>query len=155
MKRFLLSLSMLAAMAVALAGNSEPQKRHIYIFGGGISFSDSLAYITEIQDIDAYIQSNGFLNDRSLYTLQLNNHLVSKRGREHITCAVFFSTKKAKAEKKREKLKKKYRTGFLGMRLIELRADEFHFTTEEWVPPLTTETVEPNPAADKPKKKKK
>ena len=154
MKRILLSLSLLVAVAVAMAGNSVPRQQKVYMFGVGLSFIDSLVYVTEVQEVNAYIQPNGFLNDRSLYTLQLNNYFVSKRGREHITCAVFFSTKKPKAEKKRDKIKKKYRTGFLGTQLRDLRPDEFQFMPEEWVPPLE-DNNEQKPKEDKPKKKKK
>ena len=154
MKRVLLTLSLFAVMAVAIAGNSAPRQQKVYMFGVGLTFIDSLVYVTEVQEVDAYIQPNGFLSERSLYTLQLNNYFVSKRGREHITCAVYFSTKKPKADKKREKIKKKYRSGFLGMQLRELRTDEFHFTPEEWVAPLV-DNDKPKQKADKPKKEKK
>ena len=154
MKRILLSLSLLAVMAVAIAANSQPRQQKVYMFGVAQSFTDSLAYITDIQEVDAYIMPNGFLSERSLYTLQLNNYLVTYRGREHMTCAVFFNTKKSKAEKKMDKVRKKYRKGFLGTKLIELRIDEFKFKPEEWVAPYVNGDEE-KPKEEKKKKKKK
>ena len=154
MKRFLLSLSLLTVVAVAMAGNTQPRHKKVYMFGVGQSFTDSLAYVTEVQEIEAYIMPNGFLSERSLYTLQLNNYLVAKRDREHMTCAVFFNTSKSKADKKLDKIRKKYRKGFLGTRLIELRIDEFQFKPEEWVAPYDN-SGEEKPKEEKPKKKKK
>ena len=108
MKRPCLSLCLLFAMLSGIrAASSKTRQQTVYIFGMATSFVDSVAYITEVQELNAYVQSNGFLADRSLYTLQLNNYFVGRQGQEHMTCAVFFKKKKASAEKARDKIRKK------------------------------------------------
>jgi hypothetical protein len=89
--------------------------------------------------------------------LQLNNHLSTKeRMTGNLTCAVFFNKNKAKAEKRLQKISKRYRTNS-DLTVRFLGKDEFTFETEEWVEPYTAEDAEGNaqPTADTTKKKGK
>lgn len=103
------------------------------MFGFGASFTDSVAYITEVHPVTpAYIEtSTGFLYDRSLYALQLRNFMEEKYQLVNPTCVVFFSTKKKKMASKREKLRKRYldAEGFTLMRLPE---ELFTFIPEDF-----------------------
>ena len=149
-KRSLLCLLLLAAVVLTGRGQTgrQPVERDIYVFGFATSFADSAAFITEVQPLRAYIKSNGFLANRSLYSLQLENYLMSAKHRENMTCAVFFSTKRSKAEKKYQKVGKRFRENQIS-ELQKLRNDEFHFEPEE----LTEETAVYGEVA--PEKKKK
>lgn len=133
-------LAITAVVAFA-ATPTKPVKQRVYMFGAAVSFTDSVAVMTDLQAIDAYIMPNGFLADRSLYTLQFNNYLVAKQMREHLTCAVFFDKNKAKVEKRYQKVRKKYRESS-HLVLESLGVDLFRFTPEEWV---DTEIIESSP----------
>lgn len=155
MKRICFSLYLVVAFSVAvLAASGKPKQQPVSMFGVGMSFVDSVVYITEVHPVEAFVMPNGFLADRSLYALQLSNHLSDKMGLNNTTCAVFFSTKPAKAEKKHAKLLKKYNRGFQGMALRLLRQDDFRFVPQEWVETIV-ETQTPNVKDKKEKNGKK
>lgn len=107
------SLKYLAvALLVALATGAEAkdiQVPHLYMFGFSASFQDSTLYFTDIQDIPgAWIdKKTKFLKERENYSYQLKNYLT-EQGQPNRVCMVIFSTKKAKAEKKYNKLLKRY-----------------------------------------------
>lgn len=125
---------------VALAATVAPRRQQVYMFGCALSFNDSVIIMTDLQPVEAYMMPNGFLADRSLYSLQLNNYMVGQLQRENMTCAVFFDKKKTRLEKKYQKIRRKYRTGS-DFVLQSLGVDAFRFQTEEWVDPIVEETV--------------
>ena len=108
---------------------AKARRQQMYMFGVAASMRDSVAYITDLQNIEAYVYANGFLADRSLYSLQLNNFMVGKKNSENMTCAVFFSKSKSKAEKKFQKVRKKYRDKH-NIFMEPLGKDVFRFVTE-------------------------
>ncbi len=125
------------ALLIALVSTgtilAKPKKRVVYMFGVSVSFTDSVAYITEIQRMDpVYIESKtGFLYDRSIYSQQLQMFMDEKMGRPNTTCTVFFSKKKKKMENKYLKVMKNYKKrNKLNMRQLE--SGTFKFKPEEW-----------------------
>ena len=132
---------------------SSVKQMPVYMFGFAASFADSTAYMTDLQAVDAFLLSNGFLADRSLYSLQFNNYLVAKLRCENMTCAVFFNKSKSKMEKKFQKVRKKYRENEAVV-LKPVGVDEFKFQTEEYVEPSPTED-QPKVTANQEKKTKK
>lgn len=152
MRRVLvLAVAVAAVVAVAMGAGTMPQKQRVYMFGFAASFVDSVCVMTDLQEVDAYVMPNGFLADRSLYSLQLNNHLVSNQMLENLTCVVFFDKNKSKAEKKYQKLRKRYREDE-NVTLQSLGIDQFRFEAEEWVEPEAV--VEPKPEPETKGKKK-
>lgn len=136
MKRTLLTLLFAAALLQVAA--YEPLRKRVYLFGFATSFTDSVAYITEIQTLDsAYVHYNGFLDSRSLYALQLDQYLAGT-GREGLTCVVFFNKKKSKVEKKFLEVKKKH-AAMHGVAVSPVTQNEFQFQLEPWVEPQITE----------------
>jgi len=133
-RKFFLSILFAGIALVAAFGatGTKPIKQRVYMFGAALSFTDSVAVMTDLQGVDAYIMPNGFLADRSLYTLQFNNFLVSNQMRENMTCAVFFDKNKAKAEKKFQKVRRKYRESS-HLVLQSVGVDLFRFEPEEWL----------------------
>ena len=132
-RTFFCALGLLMLAAVGFAGSMKrPQKQRVYMFGFAASFVDSVAYMTDLQGVDAYLMPNGYLADRSLYALQFNNHVVSKEGKEIITSAVFYDKKKSKLEKKYQKVRKKYRENHAVI-LQSVGVDQFRFEPEEYM----------------------
>jgi len=130
----------LLALYVGMVSAYEPMKRKIYMFGVAASFTDSVAFITDVQSIDsAYVHYNGFLADRTLYAAQLNNFMQVNEKRQNMTCVVFFNKNKSKLEKKYLKVKKKYRHDH-GVSLMPLGRDVFQFKREDWVEPMAEGT---------------
>lgn len=120
----------------------KPKPLKVYMFGFAASFVDSVAYMTDLQPIDANVYANGFLDARSLYTLQFNNFLTVNKKRENMTCAVFFNKDKAKAEKRFQKLRRRYRENE-AIILTPVGVDEFKFKPEEYVEPVVEEVTQP------------
>lgn len=124
---------LLVAFMTAGAMHAKPKKRVVYMFGVSASFTDSIAYITDVQRMDpVYIESKtGFLYDRSIYSQQLQTFMEEKMGRPHTTCTIFFSKKKRKLENKYLKVIKFHKKrNSLNIRQMETGA--FKFVPEEW-----------------------
>ncbi len=126
-----------AVLSLNAAPGGTPDKRTVYMFGVAESFTDSVLFMTEVQEVEAYVHSNGFLANRSLYSLQLNNSIVTNQQIENVTCAVFFDKSLAKATKRWEKMNRRFREKGIAMPQT-LRADEFTFEAEEWMPETVT-----------------
>ena len=141
-----LLIAFLCGSLAPVAAARKPEMRRVYMFGFAASFKDSTACQTVMQVVDsAWIDpQHKFLMDRSLYSLQFNNYLVAKMGQGRLTCAVFFDKNKAKAEKKFQKVRNKYR-GMPNLILQSLGVDVFRFEPQEWVESEITETT-PVPA---------
>lgn len=151
MRKLLRCVLFLLLMIVAVSAEAKKQKggyQKVYCFGFASSFTDSLAYLTDVQELDsAYIMPNGFIADRQLYSLQLYAHVNDKRGVENPTTAFFFSTKAKPLAKKYQKVKKLYMQES-NLQLVIMGRDEFMFKPEEYVETLVTETVEDQPAEE-------
>ena len=128
-----LKYMVLALLLAATATTAEAKivvTEHMYIFGFSASFNDSILYITDIQDVQgaSYETKSDFLVGREYYSTQLKEFLAEKMGQPNRVCLVLFATTKKKAEKKYQKLKKKY-TGKDGIAhgLQYLSSDDFKF----------------------------
>lgn len=106
-KYMLMTLLFCVAMG-AEAKRVQPQ--HMYMFGFAASFTDSVVYITDIQDVQGawYDTKSKFLLGRDNYSLQLKDHFKDKMQMPDRICMVFFAKSMKKAEKKYLKLRKKY-----------------------------------------------
>ena len=162
-KRMMGCVALAVAAIMTMSGAStKVKKQTMYVFGLAASLTDSVVVLTDVQPIEGYVMPNGFLADRSLYSLQFNNYLLSKEQRNNMTCAVYFDKNRAKAEKKYQKLMRRYRDDHAGV-LMFLGTDEFQFKAEEWVEEVqevkSEETKGGDPKAkkakDKPEKAKK
>lgn len=146
---YLKSLIFLLLLCVACSAQAQKkaEMQKVYVFGFSSSFTDSLAYITDVQVLDsAYIEPNGFLADRVLYSLQLSGYLYEQRGLQNPTTAFFFADKRSKVEKKYLKVKRLQQKNS-NVKLIPLGVDEFRFRPEEYIEPGQTEYTEPEEAA--------
>ena len=108
----LIKLTLLALLiSIATAADAKKiQEPHVYLFGFSGSFTDSLIYITDIQDVQKAWMDNKtkFLLGRDNYSYQLKNYLSDQKQEPNRICVVFFAKTKKKAEKMYLKLRKKY-----------------------------------------------
>ncbi|MBR2115240.1 MAG: hypothetical protein IJ929_11340 [Prevotella sp.] len=129
LKLFVLTL-VLAAMATTVEAK-RVKTSHMYMFGFAASFVDSTLYLTDVQDVQGawYDTKDKCLMLRDSYSDQLKEYMKEKMGQPNRVCLVIFAKTKKKAEKKYQKLKKKYmsKDGIIhGMKY--LTAADFKFT---------------------------
>ena len=107
---------------------------HLYMFGLAASFTDTIVHFTAIQELDSvWIESkNDFLQERDSYSSQLREYLNQKQQMPRRTCIVFYSQKRAKLEKKFQKIMRLYTQSKDGLQHFDVRhidPQQFHFTT--------------------------
>lgn len=134
MKRFNISfLFFFAALVIGISCHAkdkvEPCK--VYMFGFSASFTDSLVYITDIQQVDSVMlePKTDFLVNRTAYGNQLQFFLAEKLDRGNTTCVVFFDKKRENLQKKYNKITKRYKNNNQTI-LKTLTQDEFKFKPE-------------------------
>lgn len=125
----ILRIALVAFFGTLIAGNAQAKskEKQVYAFTFGTCFNDSVVYLSAISPVpDGVIESKTkFLNNRSAYSNQFKFFLDSKNGHPH-TCAVFFSTKKEKLQKKYAKIRQKCNKN-KKKQLAELPATDFVF----------------------------
>ena len=94
-------------LTLATTAQAKLVQTKVYIFGMAASFNDSTSYITDVQEVDAWINDKGnFLYSRENYSYQLRDFLQSQ-GFVNPTCITCFALSRKKAEKKYATLLKK------------------------------------------------
>ena len=102
-----LTLSATAAPKEKKEKVAEPQR--VYMYGMSVNHHDSTVYITDVQDLDdIIINTDGSLQNYAGYSMQLKVYLEGTLGNVNQTCAVVYSYKKKKLEKRFIKTKKKF-----------------------------------------------
>lgn len=136
----------------SLSAKVEPTA--VYIFGFSASFTDSVAYITDIQRLDsAYIETKGgFLMDRVVYSDQLQTYLEAIKDMKNSTCVVFYHTKKKSLQAEYDKIRKRYGKDE-NVILKTMDGEPFRFQSPAYQP--VVKKVAPAEKADNPKKAKK
>ena len=124
-------LAMVMAATTTTAQAKQVQVDHMYMFGFSASFNDTILYLTDIQDVEGawYDTKAKALLARDSYSDQLKTYLSENKGLPNRVCLVIFATTKKKAEKKYQKLKKKYMSsdGIIhGMQYLTV--DDFKFS---------------------------
>ena len=155
---------LVALLCIVLSASAakKPEMTRIYMFGFAASFVDSVAYQTDIQQIDsAWLEpAHKFLVDRSLYSLQLQYYLESEEGRKNTICTVFFDKNPRKLLKRWSKVQRRYEKAD-GLKLMPLPAERFKFRAEEWKEtpiqgaPATNDAAPAKATKEKEKEKKK
>lgn len=136
--KYLALLLLLAPMALCAA--KLPHKQRVYMFGFAASFTDSIAYLTDVQRIDnAWVEGKGdFLVDRSLYSLQLQYFVEGRLKNTNAICSVFYHKKPRKLYKMWTKVRKRYEKAE-GLQLKPLAKEDFFFIPEEYKPIINEE----------------
>lgn len=124
----------------------------MYVLGYAASFTDSVAYITQIQLLDTVTidAKTKFLMDRNLYSIQLQHHISETFHHEDIFTAIFYNTKKSKLDKKAAKIREKISKE----RYLRITDTDYRFHCEEWIAPEIISTDEKGSETDNGKKYK-
>lgn len=141
-KAVLLALLVCSCLGIQAGKKGKVEQRKIYIYGFSVSFTDSVAYLTDVMELDsATILSNGFLAERQLYSLQLDSYIQEQFKLMNSTNAVFFSKKRKDLDTKREKMERRYKRSS-NLSLFYLTADNFSFHPEEHVEAVEIDETE-------------
>jgi hypothetical protein len=114
MKKALLILLLMLVAAVGIARDKKEGKKAkeikevpVYIWGASISFSDSVVYFTEIQELGAMVLENGFLPHRQYYAYELKDYMNFNENMPGRISVIYFDEKRSKLEKQEQKIKKR------------------------------------------------
>lgn len=103
----------------------KPQR--VYLFGVATNLNDSTVYLTDVQHLDSMtLNADGSLPNYVGYSLQLKVYLEGELDESHQTCAVIYSEKKKKLEKRFLAVRKKY-LNIKGNTLKLIGSDTFQF----------------------------
>lgn len=151
-----LGLLFCALLCVGTSMTAKVERTTVYMFGFSAAFTDSVAYITDIQQLDsAYIETKtDFLMSRSVYSGQLQTYLETLKGMPDCTCAIFFNTKKSKLIEEYNKVKKRYEKNG-SVILNTLDSGLFTFQSPSYEDVTNTVTEEPKPKAKKKRRDRK
>lgn len=110
MKKILLISFLLLITLTGYARGKSEKDSVVYIFGASISFSDTIVYFTEIQEIDDVVAEKGFLPNRQLYSYELKDYMSFKENMPGRISVIYFSDKKKDLLKKEKAIKKRLET---------------------------------------------
>ena len=131
---------LLLALPLAVVAGPQARLQRVYIFGFAASFTDSIAYQTDVQMLDsAWIESkHGFLVDRALYGLQMQYYVEGQLKNSNSICTVFYHKNPRKLQKLWNKVQKRYAKAE-GLKLQPLSKEQFAFSCEEYKPIINEE----------------
>jgi hypothetical protein len=103
----LLCTVQLSAFAAKKDKDEEPKR--VYMYGMAVNFNDSTMYLTDVHYLDSMIiNKDGSLQNYIGYSMQLKAFLEGTLGETNQTCAVIYSDKKKKLDKRFTKMRKRY-----------------------------------------------
>ena len=102
---FVIAALLLGWVNSSYAKGYKPAK--VYVFGFAASFNDSTVYMTDIQQVDAYLVNDRthFLANREDYSYQLRSYLQDNGLEHYPTCVTMFAENEKQAMKKYVKLR--------------------------------------------------
>ena len=127
MNKKLTILALFLSIVCGVFAEKAKIKTDISIFGVAISVSDSVVYMTDMQEIGKVTveKKTKFLVDRREYSNQLSEY-ISKTGDGRMTTLVSYNLKKKKAEKRYLKIKERFiKDGYV---VKYITKEEFAFT---------------------------
>lgn len=97
------------------------------MFGVAVNFNDSTMYMTDVQSLDSIvINTDGSLRNYAAYSQQLEFYIEGALREADQTCAVIYSDKKKKLEKRFVKLQREL-SAKRSEKLRRIGTDEFAF----------------------------
>lgn len=97
--------------ALHLSAVAEDKLQRVYLFGVATNFNDSTVYLTDVQHLDSLtLNPDGSLPNYVGYALQLKVYLEGSLDEREQTCAIIYSDKKKRLEKRFLAVRKKYQT---------------------------------------------
>ena len=112
MRKSLFIFLLVFVSAVALASDRKDNRKEgkkvesvpVYIWGVSMSFSDSIVYFTEIQELDSVVLQNGALPHLQYYSYELKDYMNFEENMPGRISVVYFNEKRNKLEKKELKV---------------------------------------------------
>lgn len=94
-------------MLMAFTASARSENKGVYVLGVSISFTDTIAYFTEVQFIEGIQldKKTKFLPDRQHYAHELKDYMSLQEGESGRTSIVLFAKDKKSLMKKEEKVK--------------------------------------------------
>lgn len=128
--KILLAVALVFTLCSAFSFKKATNKP-VYAFGVSASFTDTVVYYTGIQLLDSvYLDKDGFLPRRDLYSYQFKNYLEIEQNIPNRTCMIYFSDSKAKLEKEATKVMTKYKKN-KSVTLEKVNPEKFRFVKPE------------------------
>lgn len=104
-------ISTIQLSVLAAPKEKDEEYKRVYLYGVSIDFNDSTVYLTDIQHLDSVvIKPDGSLQNQASYSLQLKVYLEGVLGETNQTCAVIYSDKKKKLEKRFSRMHRRYQS---------------------------------------------
>ena len=129
--KILFAVALVFTMCSAFSLKKKEGTKPVYAFGVSASFTDTVVYYTNIQVLDSiFLDKDGFLPNRELYSYQLKNFLEYNMSQPNRTCMIYFSENKKKIDKEQAKLLAKFKKNS-SVKVELLPTDKFRFTKPE------------------------
>lgn len=118
----------LSSFAASQENGERPEEfTRVYMYGVAIDFNDSTVYLTDVQSLDSVVMyPDGSIRDLSGYSLQLKVYLEGVLGETNQTCAIIYSDKKRKLEKRFSTMRRRLQYS-KGRTLKQIGRDDFAF----------------------------
>ena len=106
---FIAYICIVALLLVPAVLSAQKAKDVVYLLGVSFSYSDSIAYFTEIQPLEGVkLQKRSkILPDRQHYAYELKDYMNFQEGKPGRISMIYFSKKRSKLEKVEAKVKKR------------------------------------------------
>ena len=126
--------AVLLAVSQAEAKGKKVVQKPVYMIGVGISFVDSMVFITDMHRVDSVTlqKKTKFLCDRQLYSFQLQHHLEQNYKGGPYAPSVFFGTKRKKMERRYLSLHNRY-VQAQDLRMVLIDQGQFRFKAEKYI----------------------
>ena len=127
----------LASMFFAMPLEAKKKKfkqKPVYMIGVAFSLADSTVYVTDVLLVDSVTVSrkSNFLQDRQLYSFQLQRYLqATYKGGPYVP-AVFFDEKKKQMDRQYLSLHKRYMQD-KERKMVLVDQSHFRFQTEQYI----------------------
>lgn len=123
-------LFFLISLLPAVAFAQKKSNKDVFLFGFGINVKDSTVYMTHVQQVPGAVilKKTKFLENRTVYSGEMQAFLTTQYNAPHTACTVFFSDNKESLEKKRNKVRREQQKNTV-LKIREIPADAFRFVT--------------------------
>ena len=130
-----LLLAAILTVGQADAKGKKVVQKPVYMIGVGISFVDSMVFITDMHRVDSVTlqKKTKFLCDRQLYSFQLQRFLEGTYKGGPYVPSVFCSTNRKKMERRYLSLHKRY-VQAQDKRMALIDQGQFRFKAEKYIP---------------------
>ncbi len=108
----IVAMALAVSVCAMASGRKDDAPKQAYLFGVGISLTDSTAFITDIQTVDSlFLNEEGFLPHEAEYSLQMKLYLANRMNMRDKVCTVFYDDNQKDLQKQMSKVEGKLKDG--------------------------------------------